>query len=187
LIAVEELASAPPLPFSSVNRPARPGYVAGLQRHHLLPRSLTERACFAALFAALGPRAGLHDFRRNGLLLPASEAGAVRMALPLHRGPHRDYTAMAAERLGAIESEWSRRRGPFPVLAYLAALAALDGLQAKLRRNLLDPRRSLRLNRADPLGAGADFTQLDAMAEALWGATQPGKGAVLAESSARAA
>lgn len=42
-----------------------------------------------------------------------------------------------------------------------------------LRRRQLDSRRArLALNRRDPLGAGRDFAGLDAMAEALWGATQ---------------
>ena len=170
----------PPLAFAAVNRPGRPGYVAGLQRHHLIPRSLPERRCFAALFSAVDPSA-LDDFRRNGMLLPASEAAAVRMGLPLHRGPHRDYTAMVAERLGGIEAAWSARH------AGEEALAALAELQAALRRRLLGPARTVRLNRRDPLGAGVDFAALDAMAETLWRATQPQPVAVLPESSAIAA
>ena len=175
------MTARPSLPFAAVNRPGAPGYVAGLQRHHLIPRSLPERRCFAALFDALRHRAGLADFRRNGMLLPASEGAAVRMGLPLHRGPHRDYTAMVSERLGAIEAAWSARRSGEE------ALAALAELQAALRRRLLDPARTVRLNRRDPLGGGADFARLDAMAETLWGATQPQPLAVLPESSRIAA
>ena len=58
---------------------------------------------------------------------------------------------------------------------------------SRLRRNLLDPRRTMLLNRSDPLGGGADFTRIDAMAETLWGAVQRPNGAVSAESAAIAA
>jgi len=134
------------------------------------------------MFARIDPqRLGFDDFRRNGMLLPASEGAAVRMGLPLHRGPHRDYTAMVSERLGAIEAAWSARRSGEE------ALAALAELQAALRRRLLDPARTVRLNRRDPIGAGVDFARLDAMAEALFGASQPQPLAVLPESSAIAA
>ena len=126
---------APPIPFPAINRPGLPGYVEGLQRHHLIPRALTGRRCFARFLAALGPAAGLDDFRRNGLLLPASEAGAVRMGLPLHRGPHGTYSAMVAERLGEIESRWTRS------CDRAAATAAIEALQRALRRELLSPRR----------------------------------------------
>ena len=44
-------------------------------------------------------------------------------------------------------------------------------LQSALRRRLQDDRRRLVLNRRDPLGRGYDFSELDAMAEALWKAT----------------
>jgi hypothetical protein len=43
-------------------------------------------------------------------------------------------------------------------------------LQSALRRQLLAERRRVVLNRRDPLGTGFDFTDLDAMAEALWSA-----------------
>ena len=33
-------------------------------------------------------RIGFDDFRSNGLLLPANDTAAVRIGLPLHRGPH---------------------------------------------------------------------------------------------------
>ena len=71
--------------------------------------------------------------------------------------------------------------------AGIIALRALAALQADLRRNLLDPSRSVRLNRHDPLGSGTDFTRIDAMAETLWGATQRTNGAVLLPSAAIAA
>ncbi|HYD07695.1 MAG TPA: AHH domain-containing protein [Reyranella sp.] len=156
-----------PIAFHAVNRPGLPGYRPGLQRHHLIPRALVERRCFGRLLAALGVAAGLHDFRRNGVLLPASEEGAVLMALPLHRGPHRDYSTMVAERLGEIESRWSVRRDR------RTAALAVEALQATLRLELLSPIRRFRLHNRDPLGRGADFSRLDALAETLWSRTQP--------------
>ena len=125
-------------------------------------------------------RLGFDDFRRNGLLLPARSEAARRLGLPLHRGPHRAYNAMVIERVGQIEERWSRRSPGAAREAGEEALFRLALLQRTLRRRLLDPPgRPLRLNRHDPLGAGFDFSELDAMAEALWTGTQE----VLAESS----
>lgn len=91
------------LTFRAVNRKDAPDYNPGLQRHHLLPRQLLSRRCFGNLFDAIGrERIGFDDFRSNGLLLPASDAAALRLALPLHRGPHRDYNAMVIERVGQV-------------------------------------------------------------------------------------
>ena len=182
----------PPLAFAAVNRAGCAGYVAGLQRHHLLPRVLVGERCFARLIEAVGASAAFEDFRRNGMLLPATEGAAVRMGLPLHRGPHGTYSEMVRERFGVIEADWASARRRNSDDAGIAALRALAGLQADLRRNLLDPRQAVRLNRSDPLGAGTDFTRIDAMAETLWGATrqaigQRANGAVLAESAAIAA
>ena len=120
------------------------------------------------MFAALGPEPiGMNDFSRKGLLLPASEAEAIRTGLPLHRGPHAVYTAMVIERVGAIERGWSRGAGH---ASWVEALVALDALQKALRRELLDPRcwHARPLHRRDP---ALDFSHLDAMAEMLWGAT----------------
>lgn len=89
------------LAFRAVNRRGAPGYQPGLQRHHLLPCQLLSKSCFGGMFDAIGRgRIGFDDFRRNGMLLPAREDAALRMALPLHRGPHRDYNAMVMERVG---------------------------------------------------------------------------------------
>ena len=162
-------ARRPRLPFRAVNRREQPGYQAGMQRHHLLPCQLLSRRCFGPLFEAVGAdRAGFDDFRRNGLLLPATDPSAVRLRLPLHRGPHDTYNAMVAERVGRIEGEWSRQRGTAPEIAAAAALMRLALLQQALRRRLLTAQRPMRLNRGDPLGAGLDFAELDRMADALW-------------------
>jgi len=162
------------LPFRAVNRRGSPQYDPALQRHHLLPSELLGKRCFAPLIETLGKdRIGFDDFRRNGLLLPAREEAVRRLALPLHRGPHRDYNAMVIERVGRIERRWSRQTLADPRGAADTALMRFSLLQRALRRRLLDERQPLRLNRKDPVGKGMDFADLDAMAEILWGATAP--------------
>lgn len=161
------------LPFRAVNRPGMPGYSAELQRHHLLPCQVIGHGPFSAMIERLRPeRIGFHDFRRNGLLLPASGPMARRLGLPLHRGPHRHYNAMVLERFGQIEAAWTHWRKIGRRRADVKALARLDLLQRALRRSLLDPARRIAgpLNRRDP---ALDFAHLDRMAEVLWGATQP--------------
>lgn len=166
-------ARRPVLPFRSVNRSDCPGYVEAMQRHHLLPRSLLARPGFRRLFEAIGQdRIGFDDFRRNGLLLPATGEAALRLALPLHRGPHRAYNAMVAERFARIEGDWARSRLRSPQAAREQALMRIGLLQRALRRRLLEPAPArIRLNSRDPLGAEIDFAELDAMAEALWAST----------------
>lgn len=159
-----------------MNRRGHPGHAPGLQRHHLLPRQIFNERCFSALIDAIGrERVGFDDFRTNGLLLPATDDAAIRMRLPLHRGPHRTYNTMVIQRLGQIEAGWSRQRLRAPEVAVEQAVMRLHLLQRALRRRLLAPDRPrMRLNHRDPLGAGTDFTDLDRMAEALWaGAERP--------------
>lgn len=156
-----------------INRRADSDYQPGMQRHHLLPRQLLSVRCFGQLFEWLGrDRVGFDDFRRNGLLLPSTDRAAVRIGLPLHRGPHRQYNGMVFERVGQIEGRWVERRLNAPDDALEEALFRLGLLQQALRRRLLAERRRLLLNRADPLGAGRDFAELDAMAELLWRETE---------------
>ncbi|MFN4019044.1 MAG: AHH domain-containing protein [Erythrobacter sp.] len=157
--------------FRSVNRRGMPGYDPSLQRHHLLPRQLLSHRCFGPLFDRLGrEQVGFDDFRANGLLLPASEEATVRTGMPMHRGPHQRYNEVVIARVGRIEADWSRRRPHNPEAALGEALMRLQLLQNALRRQLLAERRRILLNRKDPLGTGFDFTDLDAMAEALWAA-----------------
>jgi A nuclease family of the HNH/ENDO VII superfamily with conserved AHH len=161
------------LSFRAVNRRGAADYDPGLQRHHILPRQLLGRTCFAPLLSALGrEHLCFEDFRRNGLLLPANDDAAVRTGLPLHRGPHREYNALVSERVGQIESHWSAIRGRAPEVALTEAYERLELLQRALRRRLLAQQRRLKLNRRDPLGSGIDFTELDAMAAQLWPATE---------------
>ncbi|WEK47144.1 MAG: AHH domain-containing protein [Candidatus Andeanibacterium colombiense] len=161
------------LPFRSVNRGDRPGHQPGMQRHHLLPRQLLGARCYGGLFAAIGHHSlGFDDFRLNGLLLPACDTAAERIGLPLHCGPHRAYNELVGERVGRIEADWSAQRLRAPEVALEQARMRLALLQRALRRRLLSPARRMRLNSRDRLGAGIDFSELDAMAETLWGGTQ---------------
>lgn len=91
--------------------------------------------------------------------------------MPLHRGPHYRYNEMVIARVGRIEARWSAARSHHPDVALEEALMRLHLLQTALRRQLLNERRRVLLNRKDPLGTGFDFTELDAMAEALWAAS----------------
>jgi len=162
------------LSFRAVNRRDKAGYDPGLQRHHLLPRQLLRQPCFVPILAALGrDRLCFDDFRRNGLLLPANDIAAVRIGLPLHRGPHRAYNELVSERVGQIEACWSATRLRTPEVALLEAYERLELLQRALRRRLLDQQRRLRLNRRDPLGSGVDFAEIDAMVAQLWPVTEP--------------
>lgn len=165
-------ANRPFIPFRSVNRKQAPGYDPTLQRHHLLPRQLLSQRCFRLMFAMIDvKRLAFDDFRANGLLLPATEERAMHLAMPLHRGPHRAYNSMVIERVGRIEHRWSRAREIDSQAALEEALFRLELLQCALRTRLLAERRRLVLNRKDPVGTGFDFSELDAMAEALWNAT----------------
>ncbi|MEM7664638.1 MAG: AHH domain-containing protein [Pseudomonadota bacterium] len=160
------------IPFRDVNRRGAPNHDAGLQRHHLLPRQLLGTRYFGTMFAQIGrTQVGFDDFRKNGLLLPATDDATVRTGMPLHRGPHRHYNEMVIERVGKIEESWSRQRNSDAEYALMEALLRLELLQSALRRRLLSGRRRVILNRNDPLGTGFDFTELDAMAEELWKAT----------------
>lgn len=157
--------------FRSVNSPGTAGYDPSLQRHHLLPRQLLSQRCFGLIFEHVGrARVGFDDFRANGLLLPATEAATIRTGLPLHRGPHRRYNEVVIARVGRIEAGWANARRLDEHAALDEALLRLHLLQNALRRQLLAERRRVLLNRNDPLGTGYDFSELDAMAEALWAA-----------------
>jgi len=163
------------LPFRAINRPGTADYDPGLQRHHLLPRQLLSRRCFEPMFAALGHgRIGFDDFRTNGMLLPACDAAAMRMAMPLHRRPHRRYSGMVIERIGRIEAGWAERRLRRGLdAASEQALMQIWLVQRALRRRLLQGgQKRFALNRRDLLGQPLDFFELDAMADMLWAESQ---------------
>lgn len=160
------------LSFRAVNRRNQPGYDAGLQRHHLLPRQLLGQSSLESMFTALG---GVHrhfeDFRSNGLLLPCREHAALRMGLPLHRGPHSRYTELVLERVGQIEADWVHWNMKDPISAAIRARMRLDLLQRALRRYLLDSSRRIRLNKLDMVPGNNHFAELDALADAMWAPT----------------
>ena len=157
--------------FRAVNARSSAAYDPGLQRHHLLPCQLLSQRCFGRMFSEVGrTNVGFDDFRRNGLLLPATEAASVRSGMPLHRGPHPRYNEVVIARVGRIEASWAEQRLHDREAALVEALLRLHLLQSALRRQLLAQRRRVVLSRKDPLGTGFDFAQLDAMAEALWAA-----------------
>lgn len=145
------------LPFHRVNRRGSPGFDPGLQRHHLLPRQLLGMECFATLFQRIRPATlGFHDFRANGLLLPSREESAMRLALPLHRGPHRQYNAMVIERFGQIEAGFATIAAAHPRVAECEARFRINLLQRGLRHRLIKARnKAYRLNSRDPLGQGS--------------------------------
>ena len=169
------LAANAPLSFRAVNRKGSADYRAGLQRHHILPRQLVHRRCFGRFLDCLGrDRVGLHDFRANGLLLPSNSGEALRTGLPLHRGPHRLYSELVIERVSQIEQGWLKTRSSNADRAAVEALMRMKLLQRALRKKLLQNNAGKALlNRHDPLGSGGDFTDLDAMADAIWGVTAP--------------
>ncbi len=158
------------LSFRAVNTKGAPDYDPGLQRHHLLPRQLLSHRCFGKLFDFIGrDRLGFEDFRANGLLLPANDAAVLRIGLPMHRGPHRDYNQLVMERVGQVEARWSGLRLRAPEIALDEAVQRIGLLQKALRRRLLNPRRKpLVLNRFDPIGQQINFAEIDAMVDMLW-------------------
>lgn len=158
------------LPFGKVNVPGDSSYQPEQQRHHLIPRQVLQLPGLRQMIGALGIEdVAIHDFRRNGQLLPSSEREALRVGLPLHRGPHRAYNELVIERIGQIEADWSRERTRNRNADY-AALMRFDLLQRALRRRFLDPRNWSRvpLNTRDP---ALDFRHLDEMADLFWSDT----------------
>jgi hypothetical protein len=153
-----------------VNRRGEAGHDPGLQRHHLLPVQLVSTRSLGGLVDAVGRSAiGFDDFRRNGLLLPATDQSAQILRLPLHRGPHRCYNEAVLDRVGRIEAAWARSRAASPQSALSDACFRLELLQSALRRRLLSPAgKAMVLNRRDPALMPAAFDDLDAMAEMLW-------------------
>lgn len=161
------------LPFHGVNMRGCASFLPGMQRHHLIPCQVARSRAFQRMVAAIGEkRIGCDDFRRNGLLLPATEAACRRSGMPLHRGPHRIYNDMVASRIALIERDWRKTSPGQAEAAAQAALMRIGLLQGALRRRLLaSGRRRMLLSTRDPLGHGLDFTELDAMADQLWADT----------------
>ncbi|MDT0575075.1 AHH domain-containing protein [Croceicoccus sp. F390] len=150
----------------------RGGFKPGWQKHHLLPRQLQKLKNLRPFWMVMKAQGvGFEDFTTNGVLLPGTESHAAEQKLPLHRGPHRHYTDVVAERVAVIEKNWSQRRPACVLQADRDAAERLFLLQLALRRRLCSAAGPpVTLNRKDPVAQGVDFSTLDAMADALWSA-----------------
>nr|WP_245892418.1 AHH domain-containing protein [Novosphingobium guangzhouense] len=128
----------------------------------MLPRQLLGDVAFSRMLRTIGGnRHRFEDFRENGLLLPCEELSAMRMGLPMHRGPHRLYSELVAARVGQIERTWAATQCKDPQAAAIQAHMRLDLLQRALRRYLLDgQRRRLKLNRRDPVALSPNLMSL---------------------------
>lgn len=166
----------PAIPFRSVNRRDQPGFREGYQRHHLLSLQLLNNSCFSGMFTKLGSVLfDFDDFRSNGILLPCTSAGSIQTGLPLHRGPHRQYSDVVYARVEPIATEWQRASFQSETVAAAVAARSLGLLQTALRQRLMRAPngRPIFLNSKDPVGTGFDFRELDAMADLFWQATSP--------------
>jgi hypothetical protein len=76
------------------------GKVEGFACHHIIPVSVVQRRSLARAFGrARSAGFELEDFVANGMQLPTTDALADAFKLPLHRGPHRLYNEIVAERV----------------------------------------------------------------------------------------
>ena len=101
----------------------------GWHRHHLLPNHLLRYPDLRDFVGELAdPNIWLGDFPSNGMFLPAEEAIARAVRLPLHRGSHRTYNAMVIDALDDIQCGTVRLR-----LGLQGRIAAIRGLQRRLR------------------------------------------------------
>lgn len=142
-------------------------------RHHVIPKEIVSRRAFFPLFLSMQCLGfDPHNFATNGILLPCTTEAAITHHLPLHRGPHRHYNELVAERIGMLmRTHFPNPLGP--VHRY-DALAALYLLQRGLKRGLSRQPAFIRLNRRDPLSRNVDFRELDKEVEMLWGVTGEG-------------
>ncbi|MEY4269816.1 MAG: hypothetical protein RLZZ58_1032 [Pseudomonadota bacterium] len=136
---------------------------AGFQRHHLIPAALLARPQVAAMMAALRRHGyDIHSFGENGLLLPQTEAAALRLGHALHRGPHPGYSDVVAARVETIRAYHAMNFVTEPRRAAVDAIGRLRLLQITTRRALTDRHRlSFFLNRRDPMRLFADRPYLD--------------------------
>lgn len=154
--------------FKGLNRVvARPEF----QLHYILPVSVLAHSHFSKSFQMLqsegfDPR----YYSVNGLALPATERAASLWKMPMHRGPHRRYNDLVAERVAIIVSELDRRRGTQH--ARLEAIERLNLLISTLRRILAGNRPFILLNSRDPINSKVDFWDIEAACDKLWVATK---------------
>jgi A nuclease family of the HNH/ENDO VII superfamily with conserved AHH len=141
------------------------------QLHHLLPvgvfgHSLFKEAFQTLLLDGFDPR----YFHRNGLLLPSTESAASQCRLPMHRGPHRQYNELVADRVSTIIKEVQRYEFTFSARA--DAIARLDLLIGALRTMLGKSRKPPLLNSRDPANSPVEFSHIENACDALWQVTK---------------
>ncbi len=147
------------LSFREMRRRSHP---VGFDCHHLVPVAVIERRSLAITFGKL--RSGgfePQDFITNGMHLPNQDGLALIFNLPLHRGPHRQYNDMVAERIAGLERLPTREM-----------LFQVHGLQRALRSGLRGRCKQWVLGKRDPLRPAVDFRRLDLEVELLWGMTR---------------
>lgn len=131
--------------------------------------ALLARRQFRQFFADIVP-AGFYfdDFPTNGLLLPRSEAEALRTRLPLHRGPHPRYNAIILWRVERIRADYAR--SALRLADRLISVQRLRLLQDAIRRGLMAVATvfPVSLHRRDPMRSGLDFGSIDEMIERAW-------------------
>jgi A nuclease family of the HNH/ENDO VII superfamily with conserved AHH len=146
------------LSFREMRKKSHP---TGFDCHHLIPIAVIERRSLAITFGKLRS-VGFEpqDFATNGMHLPNKEVVAIAFDLPLHRGPHRHYNEMVAERIAQLDRLPAR-----------AMLFQVHALQCALRQGLRGRRKQWMLGKRDPMRPDADFRRLDLEVELLWGMT----------------
>ncbi|WP_171003837.1 AHH domain-containing protein [Sphingopyxis sp. L1A2A] len=147
--------------------PPQPGF----QRHHLIPIALLHRGQMIAMFDQLqGEGFALEHFRRNGVMLPASEPAALLSGHALHRGPHRGYSDVVTARVERIRAHFALHAPTDVRTARRTAVMRLRLLQDVTRRALTDRHGAgFWLNRRDPMRLFVDRPYLDDAIERLFG------------------
>jgi hypothetical protein len=135
--------------------------IEGFQCHHIIPIEVVEHRALANFFGSVRAT-GFEpdDFATNGMHLPCVENQAAAFRLPLHRGAHPHYNRLVADRVAALVG-----------LEPEDACLKLHELQAHLRCELRSDQLAASLKERDPCKSTADFRNLEAEVELLWGST----------------
>lgn len=154
--------------FRRVNRRGQLNYKPERQRHHLLPMALMQRKQFRYFFRDLTASGFVFDdFTTNGILLPTTEAEALRARLPLHRGPHPRYNALILMRVETIRACYARSRRRLQ--DRMDGVQRLRLLQNVIRRSLMGASAfPVKLHLRDPMHDGLGFETMDQMIEKAW-------------------
>lgn len=112
----------------------------------------------------------LHQFERNGLILPSCEPTALWSGHALHRGPHQSYNDVMTARVEQIRVHFALHAPADLRAARRTAAMRLRLLQDVMRRALTDRHGgSFWLNRRDPMRLFADRPYLDQAIDRLFG------------------